>query len=207
MTIGERIKYFRENEGMTQSALAEKISTTKQTIYKYENNIITNIPSDKLDKISDVLRVSPVILMGWDSEFNYIEREIHKAKARDILHDPDSSFDERYNAKLDEYLCLYARSLHHAELADYIGHPNFHLYVAKLLNQDYEKKRMDKDIYNRLVENFGTATGITSGTYWYPPENHYEPQTIAAHHDNDEWTQDELDEIEQFKAYVRSKRK
>lgn len=35
----------------------------------------------------------------------------------------------------------------------------------------------------------------------------YEPQTIAAHHDNDEWTQEELDEIEQFKAYVRSKRK
>lgn len=34
-----------------------------------------------------------------------------------------------------------------------------------------------------------------------------EPQTIAAHHDSEEWTQEELDEIEQFKAYVRSKRK
>ncbi len=31
-------------------------------------------------------------------------------------------------------------------------------------------------------------------------------QTIAAHHDEEEWTQEELDEIEQFKAYVRSKR-
>lgn len=41
----------------------------------------------------------------------------------------------------------------------------------------------------------------------YLLENDYEPQTIAAHHDSEEWTQEELDEIEQFKAYVRSKRK
>ena len=31
--------------------------------------------------------------------------------------------------------------------------------------------------------------------------------TIAAHHDNEEWTDAELDEIEEFKKYVLSKRK
>lgn len=31
--------------------------------------------------------------------------------------------------------------------------------------------------------------------------------TIAAHHDNPEWTEEELDEIEEFKKYVLSKRK
>lgn len=31
--------------------------------------------------------------------------------------------------------------------------------------------------------------------------------TIAAHHDNPKWTEDELDEIEEFKKYVLSKRK
>lgn len=35
----------------------------------------------------------------------------------------------------------------------------------------------------------------------------YEVQTIAAHHDGDEWTEEELEEIERFKAFVRSKRK
>lgn len=30
--------------------------------------------------------------------------------------------------------------------------------------------------------------------------------TIAAHHDSEEWTDDELDEIEDFKKYVLSKR-
>lgn len=31
--------------------------------------------------------------------------------------------------------------------------------------------------------------------------------TIAAHHDGEDWTQKELDEIEEFKRYVKSKRK
>lgn len=36
-----------------------------------------------------------------------------------------------------------------------------------------------------------------------------EPQvhTIAAHHDEEEWTDEELSEIEEFKRYVLSKRK
>ena len=32
-------------------------------------------------------------------------------------------------------------------------------------------------------------------------------QTIAAHHDGDEWTDEELDEIERFKEFVKMKRK
>ena len=46
MTKGERIKGLREQIGITQTELAEAINTTKQNVYKYENNIITNIPSD-----------------------------------------------------------------------------------------------------------------------------------------------------------------
>lgn len=65
MTIGERIKYYREKEGLTQDEIASRIGTTKQTIYKYENNIITNIPSDKIEKISAIFEISPVVLMGW----------------------------------------------------------------------------------------------------------------------------------------------
>lgn len=38
-------------------------------------------------------------------------------------------------------------------------------------------------------------------------EYYYEPETIAAHHDEEEWTDAELAEIEAFKEFVRSKRK
>ena len=47
--IGKRIKGAREGLGMIQTEPAEAANTTKQNIYKYENGIITNIPSYKID--------------------------------------------------------------------------------------------------------------------------------------------------------------
>lgn len=38
-------------------------------------------------------------------------------------------------------------------------------------------------------------------------EDKEEVQTIAAHHDGEEWTEEELEDIENFKKYVLSKRK
>lgn len=66
MTIGEKIKSQREKLNMPQVELAEKVSISKQTLYKYENDIITNIPSDKIESIAFVLNVTPAYLMGWD---------------------------------------------------------------------------------------------------------------------------------------------
>lgn len=65
MTVGERIRKQRELLGISQTELAEKIKVSKQTLYKYEKNIITNIPSDKIEEISKILDVSEVYLMGW----------------------------------------------------------------------------------------------------------------------------------------------
>lgn len=64
-TIGQRIKEKRIECGLQQIELAEKANISKQTLYKYENDIITNIPSDKLENIANVLEVSPAYLMGW----------------------------------------------------------------------------------------------------------------------------------------------
>ena len=66
MTKGERIRLRREQLGMTQTQLAEAIGSTKQNIYKYENDIISNIPSDKMESIAAALRTDPAYLMGWE---------------------------------------------------------------------------------------------------------------------------------------------
>lgn len=68
MTVGNRIKKQRELNQLTQTELAEKIMVSKQTLYKYENNIITNIPSDKIEDIAKIFCVSPAYLMGWDDQ-------------------------------------------------------------------------------------------------------------------------------------------
>lgn len=66
MTIGGRIKQAREAKGMAQVDLAKSVNISKQTLYKYENGIVSNIPSDKIEAISFALGVSPAYLMGWD---------------------------------------------------------------------------------------------------------------------------------------------
>lgn len=66
MTIGERIKAAREEAGLTKVELADKIDVSKQNLYKYENNIITNIPSNKIELIAQVCNVTPSYLMGWE---------------------------------------------------------------------------------------------------------------------------------------------
>ena len=76
MKIGDRIKNLRESLKITQSELANHLNTTKQTIYKYENNIVTNIPIDKIEKLSDILKTSPAYLMGWDDENKNLEFDI-----------------------------------------------------------------------------------------------------------------------------------
>lgn len=68
MTIGERIKKRRTSLGISQVSLADKVGISKQSLYKYENGIITNIPSDKISQIAAALDTTPSYLMGWDKE-------------------------------------------------------------------------------------------------------------------------------------------
>lgn len=63
--IGERIREKRELIGMTQTELAAKIGESKQTVYKYEHNIVTNIPYTKVELIANSLGCSPKYLVGW----------------------------------------------------------------------------------------------------------------------------------------------
>ena len=64
-TIGYRIRCARERIDMTQEQLGRLCGTTKQTIFKYENDIVTNIPMDRIESIASALNVSPIYLMGW----------------------------------------------------------------------------------------------------------------------------------------------
>ena len=70
MTVGEKIKKVRELRNIAQVDLANQVSISKQTLYKYENGIITNIPSNKIEAIAKVLETTPGYLMGWNEPQN-----------------------------------------------------------------------------------------------------------------------------------------
>lgn len=68
MTIGKRIRYERLKLNLSQGELAKALSTTKQAIYKYENEIVTNIPMDKIEKLAELFNTTPGYLMGWEEQ-------------------------------------------------------------------------------------------------------------------------------------------
>lgn len=66
MTTGERIRQLRIGKNMTQEMLGEKIGVKKAAIYKYENGLVVNLKRDIIEKLANVLEVSPSYLMGLD---------------------------------------------------------------------------------------------------------------------------------------------
>lgn len=66
MTKGERLKRLRELNQLSQEELAAKLSTTRQTIFKYEKGIVSNIPSDRIEQLATILGSTPEYILGWE---------------------------------------------------------------------------------------------------------------------------------------------
>ena len=66
MTLGQKIKEERLRLNLSQEYVAKFIGTSKQAIYKYENEIVTNIPTDKIQALATLFNVTPAYLMGWE---------------------------------------------------------------------------------------------------------------------------------------------
>lgn len=73
MTIGERIKARRLELGLSVDEVADKLGKNRATIYRYESSEIEKIPTVVLEPLSQILKVSPAYLMGWDEHvwYNY----------------------------------------------------------------------------------------------------------------------------------------
>ncbi len=76
MNIGERIKYYREQKGMTQEEVALHLGTTPQNIYKYEKGIVTNIPLARIEGLAALFGVSPFALTDWQELSPTLTEEI-----------------------------------------------------------------------------------------------------------------------------------
>lgn len=72
MNVHANIKRERLSKGYTLEELAKKVDTTKQTIARYENGEITNIPYERLSAIAEALGCTPGYLMGWEDPGEYV---------------------------------------------------------------------------------------------------------------------------------------
>ncbi|MGP1563046.1 LexA family protein [Filifactor alocis] len=68
MTVGTVLRTLRENNKMTLEEVSKKLGIAKQTLYKYEIGIITNIPLLKIEELAKIYNVSPSYITGWEDE-------------------------------------------------------------------------------------------------------------------------------------------
>ena len=101
MTIGERIKYYREQAGMTQQELAAKAGVSYQAISKYENGIVTNIPTKRLQIIADALGTNGAVLMGYNNEFHNLDKTPDEWRD-ELRQNPDLRMLLSASSKLNE---------------------------------------------------------------------------------------------------------
>ena len=109
MTFGERLKKLRNQYNVTLEDVGTYIGVRRQTVCKYENGTITNIPSDKIEAIARLFSVSPAYLMGWteDSSQDHIFAPAIAPTSEDFRRIIMFMTPEDYKTIMD----IYARTL------------------------------------------------------------------------------------------------
>lgn len=73
MTLGEKVKLKREELGLSQEELAEKMNyKSKTSIHKIEVGI-TDLPLSKVKELAAVLKTTPAYLMGWEEKTSILD--------------------------------------------------------------------------------------------------------------------------------------
>jgi len=93
MGLKENIKRRRLELNLTLDEVSTKLSVSKPTLQRYESGVISNIPSDKIEKLASILETTPSSLMGWmekniEEKPNLTEEEqslLNKFKSLDFL--------------------------------------------------------------------------------------------------------------------------
>ncbi len=75
--------------------------------------------------------------------------------------------------------------------------PNNTIYQWKRITPSLDKLQKVADFFDVSVDYLLGRTNV---------KRFEEPETIAAHHVGDDWTEEEIEELERFKEFIRSKR-
>lgn len=86
MGFKENIKNRRLELKLTLDEVSRQLNVSKLTLQRYESGVISNIPSDKIEKLAKILQITPSWLMGRNNI---------------ILSNEEKMLLEKYN-RLDE---------------------------------------------------------------------------------------------------------
>ena len=65
--LAKRLRELRKSRGLTLEELAVAVGTSRQTIHRYENGTISNVPPERVMALATALDTTPAELMGWSA--------------------------------------------------------------------------------------------------------------------------------------------
>lgn len=75
--IGQIIKQKRQELGMTQTELGQKMGVGKTAVAKWEAGKVKNLKRDALPLLANILRISPLALIGINEDDNKITKRLN----------------------------------------------------------------------------------------------------------------------------------
>lgn len=114
-SVHEIIKERRESLGYSLNELAEKIGVNRSTVMRWENGDIENMKRDKIVSLSEALKISPAVIMGWED----IE-EPKVAKVSDTVKDINT-LASQLDQSSQERLLAYAQGMYDIQNQDKKG--------------------------------------------------------------------------------------
>jgi transcriptional regulator with XRE-family HTH domain len=225
MTIGQRIKKIRNQLGFTQDKLASEANMSRSYLADVENDRY-NPSFNTLEKIAEALNVSVDRLTG-EAVSSIIEDRIKELNITLEEVANRARVPLRWLENLDSFIPGEADDLEHynepralgwddviggyksykwiTRVAEVLGLPSSRLRSA-LARQEipFDDTPSDPRSLEEIFadEDFGE----------YLPQNNDNPalkedhDALAAHHDGEDWTEEELEDIRRFKEFLRSKK-
>lgn len=68
MEVGELLKKLRTEKDLSLDDVAKQLGLARQTLYKYETGLITNIPLTRIEELAKIYNVTPGYIMGWEDD-------------------------------------------------------------------------------------------------------------------------------------------
>lgn len=203
MSILENIQSLCREKGISVPMLEKELGFGKGSIYKWDRNS----PSiDKLQKVANYFKVPIDDLVGWGNIFDIgwtikDEREEQGLSLEELSQ--ELNIDREELSQIEEDIFPLTSELLKA-ICDIFG-----MTVQEFLMKYEMYDEAIHDYFNGDVNAYLEFKKAEEQDAMQDDSSSYfnsEPETIAAHHDGDEWTEEELAEIERFKEFVRMKR-
>lgn len=93
-SVGELLRKRREELSLTQRQIANEVGVTESTVSRWESGDIDNMRRDKIARLANALKVSPLLIMGIENSEQYC-RPINREELELLDDYRDVGVDDR----------------------------------------------------------------------------------------------------------------